>query len=174
MSGLQQDSPRKAIRRLRRGAAAASVLMIELCLVSCGPPFTNNLSPVDFGLVGSYVALAFCSPETVLSLRVEQRPVGSTSIDDWEDVWRGEGSLRVPAGEVLVLDDRSDLPGEPLETLDTQAGTKFTTYIKLVSNYGGSAEVAYQPNFTAPPGGLKEGQWIDSYGRISDVPCEGQ
>lgn len=142
-----------------------------VALTACGPPFTSNITPVDFGLVDGQPALTFCTGRTVVSVRLAQRPAGETALSDWEDVWRGEGRVELKRGDVLILSDSGELDGDEVANFDSSDGAKYGLHLGVESNSAPSGVMSYDVSFAAPPGGLRNGQWINGYGAVSETPC---
>lgn len=154
---------------IKRFCTLLAAVAVSSLITGC----VENLSPAEIGVRDGWMALAFCDDVTVHAVRVEQRPAGQADITDWEVVWEGTGERVVAKGEILVLDDKVEsIVGGPAAHLDKAQGTKFGLTLKVTSSGTGPEQVVFEPSFTTPSGGLREGEWLDTWGRLSSVPCD--
>ena len=155
-------------KELRRVGGTAGVTTF-LALMLSGCIFANNVSPVDLGVDEGDASLAFCRAGTVTSIRVIQRQPAS---DQWDTLWEGVGKFEVRQGEVLTLDDSVDgLDGGGEGVMNPTEGTKYALQITYSSRKSGGQDVAYEPAFNAPSGGLADGVWLNYQGGASTSPC---
>ncbi len=143
--------------------ARTSAVVFALTLCGCG----ENYGPIQISEANGKLAVVFCDDQTIESIQVVQAPAQAESSDAFVTLWKATGPTNVAESDVIIVDDRlADFTQSEVRSgFSPDEGTvyEFTVYLQDGSDYG--------PVFHSPEGGLSEGSWLTTAGRLVDAPC---
>lgn len=154
------------IRWYNKRLIGCALILLALPSGLSGCVLGENIGAVQVSVLDGTLAVAFCSSQTIETLRLEQLTASDERSKNWPQLWRSSDRVHVKAGDIIAVGNAlSRESGVSYVDFDSTEGTEYRVYVES-DEYG-----VYSPTIRSPEGGLKEGEWVSTDGRIWSHPC---